>query len=258
MEDSVLEIVHEPPYSWQDLELIVTKILNQCGFDAERGKQILTVRGTVDIDVFAKDNNSTPSSEYLIECKYWNTNIPQTIIHSFRTIVNDYGSQHGLIIARNGFQSGAYEATKNTNIHLLSWNEFLSLFENRWLQNRMRNILHTAKPLHIYTDPLDVSAYLGNLTKSEISQYQKLCEDYMGYSIYLHKMTFEKIVSMSLPDKEQLDNIIQSAQKHFDDYSFNSYTDFFEHIEQKCLEGIQLFEELFKNTDVNIHVQKYS
>lgn len=257
MEDSVLEIVHEPPYSWQDLELIVTKILNQCGFDAERGKQILTVRGPVNIDVFAKDNNSTPSSEYLIECKNWNTNIPQTVIHSFRTTVNDYGSHHGLIIAKNGFQSGAYEAIKNTNIQLLSWNEFLSLFENRWLQNRIRNIHHAAKPLHIYTDPLDVSAYLGNLTKSEISQYQKLCEDYLGYSIYSYKIS-EEIVRMSLPHKEQLDNIIQTAQKHFDDYSFNSYTDFFEHIEQKCLEGIQLFEELFKNTDAKIHVQKYS
>lgn len=253
-----MEIVHEPPNSWQDLELIVAKILKQCGFDAERGKQISTVRGTVDIDVFAKDSNSTPSSEYLIECKYWNTDIPQTVIHSFRTVVSDYGSQHGLIIAKKGFQSGAYEATKNTNIHLLSWNEFLSLFEKHWLQNRIRSIHHTAKPLHIYTDPLDVSDYLDHLSKNEISQYQKLCEEYMSYNIYSHKIAFREIVSMSLSHKEQIDNIIQTAQKHFDDYSFNSYTDFFEHIEQKCVEGIQLFEELFKNTDAKLHVQKYS
>lgn len=258
MEDFVLEIVKEPPNSWQDLEIIVAKILKQCGFDAERGKQISTVRGNVDIDVFAKDSNSTPSSEYLIECKYWNTDIPQTVIHSFRTVVSDYGSQHGLIIAKKGFQSGAYEATKNTNIHLLSWNEFLSLFEKRWLQNRIRSIHHTAKPLHIYTDPLDVSDYLDHLPKNEISQYQKLCKEYMKYSIYSHKITFEEIVSMSLSHKEQIDNIIQTAQKHFDDYSFNSYTDFFEHIEQKCVEGIQLFEELFKNTDAKLHVQRYS
>nr|WP_142927688.1 restriction endonuclease [Bacillus subtilis] len=258
MEDFVVDIVHEPPHSWQDLELIVAKILNQCGFDAERGKQISTVRGTVDIDVFAKDNNCTPSSEYLIECKYWNTDIPQTVIHSFRTVVNDYGSQHGLIIAKKGFQSGAYEATKNSNIQLLSWNEFLSLFEKRWLQNRIRSIHHTAKPLHIYTDPLDVSDYLDTLTKSEISQYQKLCEEYIGYSIYSHEVTFGEIVSISLSHKEQIDSIIQTAQKHFDDYSFNNYTDFFELIEQKCLEGIQLFEELFKNTDAKLHVQKYS
>ncbi|MGD6898359.1 restriction endonuclease [Bacillus infantis] len=253
-----MEIVHEPPYSWQDLELIVAKILNEVGFYAERGKQIFTVRGTVDIDVFAKDNNSTPPSEYLIECKYWNNDIPQTVIHSFRTVVNDYGSQHGLIIAKKRFQSGAYEATKNTNIHLLSWKEFLSLFEDRWLQNRIRSIHNTAKPLHIYTDPLDVSDYLDNLTKSEISQYQKLCEDYMGYCIYSHKITFKEIVSMSLTHKEQIDNIIQIAQEHFDDYSFKSSTEFFAHIEQKCLEGIQLFEELFKNTDAKLHVQKYS
>ncbi|NMD71527.1 restriction endonuclease [Bacillus sp. DNRA2] len=252
-----MKIVHESPNSWQDLELIVAKILKECGFDAERGKQIATVRGTVDIDVFAKDSNSTPSSEYLIECKYWNTDIPQTVIHSFRTVVSDYGSQYGLIIAKKGFQSGAYEATKNTNIHLLSWDEFLSLFEKRWLQNRIRSIHYTAKPLHIYTDPLDVSDYLDHLSKNEISQYKKLCEKYVRYYIYSHESTFEEIASMSLSHKEQIDSIIKTAQKHFDDYSFNSYTDFFEHIEQKCVEGIQQFEELFKNTDVKLHVEKY-
>jgi len=253
-----LEIVHEAPNSWQNLELIVAKILRQCGFFAERGKQITTVRGTVVIDVFAKDNSSTPSSEYLIECKYWNTDIPQTVIHSFRTVVSDYGSQHGLIIAKKGFQSGSYEATKNTNIHLLSWNVFLSLFEKRWLQNKIRNIHQTAKPLHIYTDPLDVSDYLGQLTKREISQYKKLCEEYIRYSIYSHNVTFREIVGMSLSHKQQIDNIIQTAQKHFDGYSLNSYNDFFEHIEQKCLEGIKSFEDLFKKTDAKLHVQKYS
>lgn len=253
-----MEIIHETPNSWQDLELIVAKILQQCGLDTERGKQISTVRGSVNIDVFAKDNNSTPSSEYLVECKYWKNDIPQMVIHSFRTVVSDYGSQHGIIIAKKGFQSGAYEATKNTNIHLLSWNEFLSLFEKRWLENRIRSIHHTAKPLQIYIDPLDVADYLNELSKNELLNYQKLREEYMKYSIYSNKITFGEIVSMSLTHKEQIDNVIKTAQKHFDGYIFNSYTDFFEHIEQKCVEGIHLYEELFKNTNAISHVQRYS
>lgn len=248
-----MEIFSEPPNDWMQLELLVAEILNQCGFNTERGKQISTVRGIVDIDVYAEDYSSTPSSVYLIECKYWNTNIPQTVIHSFRTIVSDYGSQHGLIIARKGFQSGAYEATKNTNIHLLSWKDFLSLFEKRWLQNRIRTVSHTAKPLGIYNDPLDVSDYLDQLSKDEILHYNKLCSDYMKYYIYSHKLTYEEIES-----KEQIDNIIQIAQKEFDDISFNNYTDFFDHIEQKCVEAIKIFEELFNNTDAKLHVQKYS
>ncbi|MBY0157207.1 restriction endonuclease [Cytobacillus firmus] len=195
---------------------------------------------------------------YLIECKYWNTDIPQTVIHSFRTVVSDYGSQHGLIIAKKGFQSGAYEATKNTNIHLLSWNEFLSLFEERWLQNRIRDLHHTAKPIQIYIDPLDVSDYLAHLSKDEIVHYKKLCEEYIPYSIYSHEITYGEIKSIPLSHKEQINNIIQTAQKHLDETSFNSYNDFFEYIEQKCLEGIQLFEELFKNTDAKLHVQHYS
>lgn len=93
-----MEIIHETPNSWQNLELIIAKILKQCGLDTERGKHISKVRGTVNIDVFAKDNNCTPSSEYLVECKYWKNDIPQMVIHSFRTVVSDYGSQHGIII----------------------------------------------------------------------------------------------------------------------------------------------------------------
>jgi hypothetical protein len=78
----------------------------------------------------------------------------------------------------------------------------------------------------------------------------------MKYSIYSHKITYGEIMSIPLSHKDQIDNIIQTAQKHFDDYLFNSYYDFFEHIEQKCVEGIQLFEEFFKNTDAKLHVQR--
>lgn len=46
---------------------MVMKILNECGFEVERGKQIITVRGTVDIDVFIRDSSNTPPSVYIIE-----------------------------------------------------------------------------------------------------------------------------------------------------------------------------------------------
>lgn len=141
---------------------------------------------------------------------------------------------------------------------MLSWNEFLSLFKKRWLENRIRSIHHTAKLLQIYIDPLDVSDYLNQLSKKDISKYQKLCEYYLSYSIYSHKITFGEFVSMSLTHKEQIDNITNTAQKHFDGYFFSSYSDFFEHIEQKCVEGIHLFEEVFKNTDAKLNVQRYS
>jgi Restriction endonuclease len=253
-----LKIISEPPKNWQELELIVAKLLNQCGYESERGKKIFTLRGTVDIDVFAQDNSSTPPSTYLIECKYWKSDIPKTVIHSFRTVVSDFGSHHGIIIAKEGFQSGAYEAAKNTNVLLLSWSEFLDLFEKGWLQHRIRNNHLIAKPLQIYIDPVDVSDFLKQLSNDELSNYKMLCNEYIKYSIYSHKLTFAEILSLPISHKEQIDNIIYTAEKEFDGYSFESYMDFFDNIEEKCLEGIKKFEKLFENTNALSHVRKYT
>src|SRR5690554_488282 len=94
------------PETWEDLQNKVALILMECGFEAETPKIIETVRGKVEIDVFAIDNSVKPNTTYLCECKYWKNPIPQTVIHAFRTVISDYGANWGLIISSNGFQSG--------------------------------------------------------------------------------------------------------------------------------------------------------
>jgi hypothetical protein len=47
-------------------------------------------------------------------------------------VVADYGAIFGIIISKNGFQKGAIEATKNTNIRLVNWFEFQDMFEDKW------------------------------------------------------------------------------------------------------------------------------
>ena len=253
-----MRAIYNIPKSWETLELTVNKILNQCGLNSERGRLIATARGTVNIDVFAQDYKSTPAVEYLIECKYWNTEIPQTVIHSFRTVVNDYGAQYGLIIAKKGFQSGAYEAIKNTNIRLLSWQEFLLLFEERWLKNKVIGLYKLMKPLEIYTDPLDVSDYLEKLSKDEFLQYKKLCEDYIGLVINTFNLKSSVFGDNLMSYKEKVEKFISEYEHDTEEYEFSCYSDFFEHIEKKCSKGIERFDNLFENTSVKDHIQKYS
>jgi hypothetical protein len=84
------------------------------------------------VDVFARDVSQSPSLTYIAECKLWNKAVPQTVVHAFRTVVTDSGAHVGFLISSSGFQSGGHEAAKNSNIKLVTWPEFQSLFVERW------------------------------------------------------------------------------------------------------------------------------
>ncbi len=120
MENKVI-VVHSVP------------LINSCshprsGYESEVERTIETVRGNVDVDVHAIDLTISPNLIYLCECKYWSSAVPKTIVHSFRTVVSDYGAHVGFLISRNGFQSGTYQASQNSNIRLVNWFEFQELF----------------------------------------------------------------------------------------------------------------------------------
>lgn len=83
-----------------------------------------TPRGEVEVDVYAIDPNSIDAISYVIECKNWNNSINQSIIHSFITIMYETGCNIGYIVSKIGFQSGAINYTKNTNIKLFTFEEF--------------------------------------------------------------------------------------------------------------------------------------
>ena len=148
------------PVTWIDLQNQVSRILAECGMDTITPKVIETVRGNAEVDVFAKDITVNPSLEIICECKYWKNPVPKTVIHSFRSVVSDYGANWGFIISSNGYQSGAYEAMKNTNIKLLDWLSFQGIFEDRWYNQYFKRQLRAiAEPLVDYTEPMNTRVF---------------------------------------------------------------------------------------------------
>lgn len=99
-----MRITNEVPSSWKDLQDIVCKYLNQCGYHAESPKTIDMVRGQVEVDVFATTDDEL-LRQFVCECKYWETPVPQEKIHAFRTVVQDSGSMLGIFISKMGYQS---------------------------------------------------------------------------------------------------------------------------------------------------------
>ena len=107
-------ITIEVPKTWQDLQRETARILEECGFTVEIEKKIQTVRGEVEIDVYAEEEVKGRKYTILVECKHWKSRVPQSVIHGFRTVVSDIGANVGYIVSLTGFQSGSFSASEMT------------------------------------------------------------------------------------------------------------------------------------------------
>ena len=148
-----MRITNEVPESWQDLQDKVCKYLNQAGYHAETTKTIEMVRGKVEVDVFATSDDEL-LKQFICECKYWETPVPQEKIHAFRTVVHDSGSMLGIFISKTGYQKGAIEAAYCSNVLLKDWQGFIDMIAVKWVKNRFDEVMRIASPLATYTDML--------------------------------------------------------------------------------------------------------
>lgn len=143
------------PSDWKDLQLQVARILHECGMQATTDQSIETVRGQVNVDVFAEDSGQIPAGRYICECKHWSSRVPKTVVHGFRTVVADFGANLGFLISSAGFQSGAYEAAEKSNVKLLDWQQFEDMFEERWVRQYMIPLLRKeTDALIFYAEPI--------------------------------------------------------------------------------------------------------
>lgn len=86
--------------------------------------------------------------------------MPRREVHAFRTVVNDFGANWGLIISKRGFQRGAYEAAEHTNLCLLNWREFQAMFAERWYREYMvKKLPKATEPLVDYTEPINTRVF---------------------------------------------------------------------------------------------------
>jgi hypothetical protein len=144
------------PETWQELEVLVARILRECGYDVEVQRNVqLAGRGDVNIDVWADDHTSPPNV-IAVECKHWATPVTKHEVHAFRVVVGDSGANTGVIVSSAGFQSGTVEAAAYSNVRLLDWVEFQTMFVARWFRDYMAPTLtKETEALDDYTEPIN-------------------------------------------------------------------------------------------------------
>ena len=120
--------------NWRDLQDKVAMIFSEMGYHTESPRHIeLAGRGRKEVDVYIRDERASVNQIMLVECKFWSRRVNQEAVHSMHTVMLGSGANTGFIISKKGFQKGAQEAAKSTNIHLLTWEQLQHTFGRQWL-----------------------------------------------------------------------------------------------------------------------------
>lgn len=186
--------IYSPIVDWKDLQNKVCLLLNQIGLIAECEKKMATPRGVVEVDVYAIDPNSIDTISYVIECKNWNNSINQSIILSFTAIMNETGCNIGYIVSKKGFQTGARNYTKNTNIKLFTFEELQKHYFKIWMKKyflyRLDMLLEKA---NYYCEPLNCARdrAVCILPPDKKEKYKLLRQQYERFILEVEVLSFE-------------------------------------------------------------------
>jgi len=251
-----MNVISGLPIDWHELQTQVTRIFSECGFAAETDRAIETVRGTVNVDVYAEDTTQTPHLIYLCECKLWKSAVPKTVVHSFRTVVVDYGANCGFIISSRRFQKGAYEAATNTNIRLLNWIQFQELFMDRWIKAYMLpRLFQESDALVEYTEPINSRIFrkADALTPAQQERFKQLRSQYqvlaylalhLSIQIYHHSMKVE-IPQLPIKDGMRIDYRSIEGGLPPELCEASTLRDFLETFSKYLQQGTAEFDQLF-------------
>jgi hypothetical protein len=105
---------------WSNYQERVAHFFRDLGLSAETNVPVRGVRTSHDVDVVLRSKHAGLDVLWLVECKAWKAPIPKEKVFALRTIVDDTGADRGFIMAESGYQSGALEAARLTNVSLTS------------------------------------------------------------------------------------------------------------------------------------------
>jgi len=225
-------VIDDPlPNSWRDLQTGVQRIFRNVGLIAEVEVDLETPRGEVNVDVHAIDVRSVDKVRYIVECKNWDTNIPQTVVHSFTTVMHETGANIGFIISKHRLQQGAKRYTQNTNIVGMTYLEFQQrYFEAWWKRYFCPRIGDAADEVLLYTEDFNSTrdhAY-NKLSSQDKEQFDRLRRE-DGGSIMLLSMFNYMAISKGLSTGTML-----NVPKSLDEFKTGVLAKITPHIQWHC------------------------
>ena len=105
---------------WREYQEEVAAYFRRQGCTIEVEARVQGARAEHRIDVYVLFARLGVECRWIIECKLWNARVPKEKVMALKSIVEDVGADKGFIFCENGFQSGALDAARGTNIALVT------------------------------------------------------------------------------------------------------------------------------------------
>ncbi|TYC60928.1 restriction endonuclease [Zoogloea oleivorans] len=240
---------------WRDLQNKVCQLFNEMEYEAETTKRVeLAGRGTKEIDVYVKDLLASHNQIYLIECKHWESNVPQEVVHGFKFVMESAGANTGFIVSKNGFQSGAREASRFTNIQLVTFEELQHLYGCEWFRKqraKLAPLLDKLRSIHgLHFEQFNPATIHNNMRFNTQDLYSKLC--------YFHRWVGDLMLAISGrfpesylgPEPVQLARNPSDPSWRSDDwFEIATVRDYFSTVFAAARRCINEFEELAARAD---------
>jgi len=245
-------MIEDPrPETWEELQNGVCRLFNEIGLDAEVGKVLSTPRGKVEIDVYAVDENSVDKIRYLVECKNWLTAVPQSVVHSFTTVVHEVGGNIGYIISQKGLQAGAIDYTKNTNIIGLTYDEFQRRYFPVWYERHfVPQVGDVVDALSQYVEPINSrrERHLEQIPNDKQKEFRLLRDRYFAFGISMAFFEFPRYsphFAVAVPG--DIENLRGKLAELGEEFNFKSqyFRDLLIEIRQKVTSVTEKFNKVF-------------
>ncbi len=105
---------------WHVYQEATAEVFRRLGCNAQVDFRVTGARATHDIDVYATFLRSGILCTWVIECKLWKTRVPKEKVLALKSLIDDLGADRGIIVSEAGFQPGAQDAARGTNITLVT------------------------------------------------------------------------------------------------------------------------------------------
>ena len=115
--------------AWKQYQDDSAAVFRKMGLQAETDKIVEGVRGTHAVDVYVSGTLGGLQVRWVVECKAWKSNVPKEKVLALLSIVQDIGTDKGILLSEVGFQPGAVRSARNTNIILTSIADLGELIE---------------------------------------------------------------------------------------------------------------------------------
>jgi restriction system protein len=174
------------PSAWTDLQAGVCRLFNEIGLSALTEHSLATPRGQVTVDVHAIDERSVDKIKYIVECKNWDTAIPQTVVHAFTTVMHETGSNIGFIVSKQGLQRGAEQYTRNTNVIGVTYAQLQLRYLPVWWQTKFCiDLSRAADTLLQYVEPINSrrDRYVTKLSPAKRKQFLALYAKHFDFGM---------------------------------------------------------------------------